>query len=169
MSLGEYTDYLLAQSSRIHIESQACFLTGMSGARGLQEIESHLSSGKLLLFPLEKFDESCVILERIFPDDFRNCAYAMRNASEKDQEITEQTVGKIEKLHFTQVDLRLLALAENHLDNLIEINFDNLEDFGEYLAGFRSRCKWRRSWPYSLFSVLHRGTLRLWRLLRTRQ
>ena len=44
------------------------FLNGGRSNEDLSLIENVLKGGKAFLFPIERFDESCIVLERKFPE-----------------------------------------------------------------------------------------------------
>ena len=55
---------------------QTRFLTAQEPtASGVQKILDLVRSGNLILAPLERFIDACLVLENVFPDDLRNTAF----------------------------------------------------------------------------------------------
>ncbi len=158
LDIDAYTQYLLRSPQEgMHIRSQTGFLSGSADQRGIDLIRERVQSKQVLCFPLSRFDEACVTLERMFPGDFFNCAYAHReNVSTKDQEVTDGTLTRILKLDFVEVDLQLVDLATVQLDRLIDEYFEDDQTFAADSRSFRKRC----SSPTTLVSARARDSLR---------
>ena len=106
MDLLEYTDWALRQGNqKMYIDGQTRFLSGGS----LDKIRSAVTSGKLLLFPLAKIQESFHTLAHKFPDAFTDVTTAQENVSRKDQALPAGFRERV--LPYVQDDLLLLELA----------------------------------------------------------
>ncbi len=94
-------------------------------------------SGRLLLAPLEMFTEACLLLEQVYPEDFRNAAYTkVHMKSPRGQEIPEGLEAQI--LENNQFDFELYeSVSRIFLDQLREVfpNEDVLHDAKENFAG----------------------------------
>lgn len=55
----------------------------------MARIDALLACGSLLLLPVERFDAACVILERLYPGDFRDCAYPLRENAARERPETD--------------------------------------------------------------------------------
>ena len=64
----------------------------------LNYIQEHIDNRSLLLFPLERFDDSLVILNKLFPDYFKDISYKKENISKKDQLVSKENRDSISKL-----------------------------------------------------------------------
>jgi hypothetical protein len=119
-------------------------LVDVHGANGLARVAQLVEQRKLFLFPMQRFDEMMCVLERTWPEDFTDCAYAGReNRSTYDQALTAQIRQKLERLTALppiQEDIRLLELADRELTRMIAARPDGAEGFGRHLHEFEARC-----------------------------
>ena len=79
-----FHDFAIAEleDENIHPQtnSQICFLNGGGSLTDMSVIESAVSTGQAFLFPIERFDESCILMEQRFPDHFKDLSYVRANA-----------------------------------------------------------------------------------------
>ncbi|NQT93887.1 MAG: sulfotransferase family 2 domain-containing protein [Lentisphaerae bacterium] len=119
--------------------SQTAWITGQ-GMGTLDTVDRFLENGTYHCFPTARFDEACVVLELLFPDAFRNCAYAQRvNVSQKEP-VDETTLSLIRSLRWMEEDTELVRLADKHLTRQIERLFPVPGAFQSALDAFRERC-----------------------------
>jgi hypothetical protein len=144
LSLSEYIHYALVEG---HIKeyvqegplSQLEFISGSAGESALAAIEKLWEEGHLLLFPMEGFDQACVLLERLYPDHFTDCAYRRRNVSRKDQQVNNeqrQIIGEF----IPPADFQLIRLAHQSLSGLLARHFKDEESLHSHLKDFQARC-----------------------------
>ena len=153
MGLEEYTDWALARGNQpMYISGQTRFLTGQIGPEAIRQIEEHIVSHNLILLPLHRFDEACVMLERSFPDQFRDATYRISNVSKKDQKPDPGLLDRIRS--YVGSDADLLAIADRQLDEMLNLSAD---DRVAAVEAFRERCR-ARSEPFEARSKL-RGQL----------
>jgi len=120
--------------------SQLDWLVGAKNAK-LDMVEEAVTNGKLLLFPTEKFDSACVILEALFQDDFRDCSYHTKiNASNRPSEPPDEDVIAAKRLPWIEGDKKLHDYAHATLDKLIATAFKSREDYEHALMDFQKRC-----------------------------
>ncbi|NJO46154.1 MAG: sulfotransferase family 2 domain-containing protein [Oscillatoriales cyanobacterium RM2_1_1] len=105
-------------------------------------LEKLISSGQLLLFPLEQFDLACLFLERCFPDDFKDTSYVKRNVNKIEkysnyQALEEELESKLVK------DKKLYEIARQQFDNLISEGFSDWQ-LRKAKNNFERRCLIRR-------------------------
>ena len=124
--------------------SQLDWLVGQKDAE-ISQVEAAISSKRLFLFPTDKFDLACVMLERLFPEDFKDCSYQTRiNVSSKDKEIKEAELRAAETLPWIEKDKRLHNLALGNLDTLSAESFLSENQLNKELEGFRERCNQKK-------------------------
>jgi hypothetical protein len=107
--------------------------------KALSLIRKRLKTGRLILLVTERFDESCIVLERLFPADFKDCSYIRYNVSPKKRIVTESQRKAVSK--YTNLDTELLAIANDYLDATLDRLYPNLNERQQYLNDFRKRCK----------------------------
>ena len=107
---------------------------------GLKIIKDLISSGKLILLPLMRFDEGCIILEKELPEIIKNASYVRQNISIRDHKPNKDTVAEIRSL--MDKDTQLVEMANECLNGYLKKHFENDENIEKALKGFRSRCQW---------------------------
>jgi len=121
--------------------SQIYFLSGGRTFEDLSFIEEVLGTGQVFLFPIERFDESCICLEQLFPAHFSDLSYVPANVSKKDVSI-DRSDRDFAARHL-QADLPLWDLADQWLNQLLDQTFANQNDQRSSLAEFQDRCSRR--------------------------
>ena len=152
LSLGEYARHVaesgeLAQQSQF---SQLHQLTGYRGNEGLDRVKAFLETEQVFLAPIERYDEACLLLERLFPDSLPDCRYqAVRNRSVADQEIDEPT-RELLRAELGEPEFELSSIADQRLSRQL---LEKLPDAGqrdEALGEYRQRClppsRWQKFW-----------------------
>jgi hypothetical protein len=103
-----------------------------------EHIKEVIFSRKVLLAPLDRFDDACIVLENRFPQFFQDASYALReNTTTCDQEISDE--------------IRQIILDQNPLDwelyQLTQSSFEAIwkEEIGDNSSSvahdFRKRCE----------------------------
>jgi hypothetical protein len=121
---------------------QTYILGGSGTESGLAAISERVKSGQLLLLPTERFDDACVVLEKLYPNDFRDCSYTRYNASKQNEYISEQLRAAIAQ--YMDIDFKLLALANEYLDSTLKRVFADISENKRYLNAFQHRCKLKK-------------------------
>ena len=94
------------------------------------------------MFPLESFDESCIILETLYPIHFKDCAYVVYNVSTRDQLVEHKHRDLINE--FVCHDVELYRMAQAFLDSLINKHFPEAGSMENALDNFVKRCEKQR-------------------------
>lgn len=146
-SLEELVDYMVTKDDYnpfLLDSSQVKWISGYSKT-GLEKIKKALKDNELLLFPTDRFDESCVILEQMFPDSFKDCSYDIKiNTSQKEYDIPDHLIERISRLEWFAEDIELYSLANENINALIETRFGKTQ-FEQKLGGFIERCDKKRT------------------------
>ena len=121
--------------------SQIYFLNGGRGNDDMTIIESALTTGRAFLFPIERFDESCICLERMFPTVFSDLSYVMANVSKKDADISENDRQFVRR--YLKEDEVVFARSHQFLDQTLARAFRSDDDRESSLAEFKDRCSRR--------------------------
>lgn len=121
-------------------------LTEAMGDEGLAKVERYLATGCVWLFPVERFDEACVVLERRFPRAFRDTSYAKRaNRSQVDQSLSKVAEAKLRGA-IDQAEFQLMDLAQRQLDEALRRYVGDASQQAEALREHRQRCERRAKW-----------------------
>ena len=121
--------------------SQIYFLNGGQGNEQLELIQNAIVTGQTWLFPIERFDEACVCLEKQFADIFADLSYVKVNTSNRHDSIPETDLQFVaEQL---AADTPLIDLANDQLDKCIHEHFESEQQFQTSLADFKDRCSRR--------------------------
>jgi hypothetical protein len=140
MSFEEYIDYCLENKNEYkHIKDQVGWLTGLDNDDGVNRVRKLVDAGQLYLFPLDRFDESCVLLENIYPAYFKNCAYVKMNVDQQKHELSNNTITKIKQIT-SPLDEKLMEIANNQVDKLEHEVFSKNISLNEALNDFYIRC-----------------------------
>jgi hypothetical protein len=118
--------------------SQVYFLNGGRSFDDMSLIQTALATGQAWLFPIERFDEACIALERLFPDSFRDLSYVMANVSKKDTVIDDADRQFVTE-HLVR-DQPLWDLANECLESALESAFDSFDLRQARLEAFREVC-----------------------------
>lgn len=142
MSFREFAEAELVQQY-VHPQtnSQIYFLNGGVGFEDMEVIENAVATGRAWLFPIEKFDEACVFLERKYPTTFSDLSYVRANVSKKDTTISDEDRAFAES-HLRR-DYPVYELACQELEKAIGLQFSSDDDFRSALEDFRDRCNRR--------------------------
>jgi hypothetical protein len=142
MSFREFAHAeLVEQYVHPQTNSQIYFLNGGRSFDDITVIQRALETGRVLLFPIERFDEACIVLERLFPLCFSDLSYVRANVSQKDQEISEGDRQFVNR--YLKIDYPVFKLANQQLDQTLAKAFRSLDDRQSALAEFRDRCSRR--------------------------
>lgn len=121
--------------------SQIYFLNGGRDKEDMSVIEKALAKGRAFLFPIERFDESCICLERLFPTVFSDLSYVRANVSKKDAEISETDRQFVRR--YLKEDDAVFARSHQFLDQTLGRAFRSDDDRESALAEFKDRCSRR--------------------------
>ncbi len=124
--------------------SQVDWLVGRDKA-AVGVVEKYIDHGHLKIFPTERFDEACVIMENLWSSDFVDCSYAeRRNASVGRKDMSDSEASLVSSIKFMERDLALHKLAHEKLDELIQSLFKSPVEFDRRKQEFFERCSVKR-------------------------
>ena len=121
--------------------SQIYFLNGGCSFEDMTVIEQALDTGQAFLFPIERFDDACVCLERMFPDSFTDLSYVKTNVSKKDTVIEDADREFVTQ--FLAKDQPVWDLSNDFLETTLRRAFASEDDYAAKLAEFQSLCSRR--------------------------
>ena len=105
-----------------------------------------LETEQVILAPIERFDETCVCLERRFPDSLTDCHYrSIRNKSVADQELDEATAALL-RAELGEAEFELVELADQQLNLQLDEWLPDSQQRESALQAFRRRCQPKRGW-----------------------
>ena len=148
MSFREFANAeLVEQHVHPQTNSQIHFLTCGRSTEDLSLIENSLATGKAYLFPIERFDESCICLETLYPESFPDLSYVRTNVSKRDANISDSERELV--LRYLKIDQPVCDLAVDFLNKTLASAFDSMEQRQAALADFKDRCSRRfdNFWP----------------------
>lgn len=132
---------LVEQQAHPQTNSQIYFLNGGKSNTDISLIEDAIGTGKAFLFPIERFDESCVCLEKLFPESFPDLSYVRANVSKKDTGISTEDRELV--MRYVKNDLAVCDCAEDFLNLTLDRAFNSTEEQDAALADFQDRCSRR--------------------------
>jgi len=142
MSFREFANAeLVDQYVHPQTNSQIYFLNGGRGNHDMGVIDVALATGKAFLFPIERFDESCICMERLFPTIFSDLSYVRANVSKRDSKISQQERELVWR--YLKDDQPVFDLANTFLDKTLARAFRSDDDRRASLEEFQERCSRR--------------------------
>jgi len=153
LTIAQYVEHAIAnrllETERQHGQLQ--HLVDIGGVAGMERVEAALRTGRVLLMPVERFDEACVLLEHRFPHSFRDCRYRDRiNRSQIDQTPDETTRQQLRDAS-DEAEFRLWEKADGWLDRALAESIGDRPQIDAAVAAFRRRCRrrpWSLGWPF---------------------
>lgn len=141
LDLAGYIKYALVEKNlESYIDGQVRFLMQRADPEALAQIKTLIEKEQLLLFPLSKFDDACLILEKMFPAEFSDCAYSRKNISKKN-EVVSQEERELIRSHVGTLDQELLKMAHEFLDVKLNELLGSGESIRSARADFVQRCQ----------------------------
>ncbi len=142
MSFREFADAeLIQQYVHPQTNSQIYFLNGGAGFEDMTVINNAIATGRVLLYPIERFDESCACIARMYPTNLSDLSYVRANVSKKDTEISQEDRDFVAQ--YLKKDYPVYELAQQQLDAALEKTFYSPVDRESTLINFQERCSRR--------------------------
>ena len=132
---------LLEKHAHPQTNSQICFLNGGGDHQNLDVIDRAIATDRAFLFPIERFDEACIVLEKRFPQTFTDLSYVAINTSNRQDKIDGDDRALVSNL--LAADFQLNSLANSQMQRWLETTFDSASAQADALAEFRDRCSRR--------------------------
>lgn len=120
------------------VASQLHFLNQGRSRSDMSFVEETLDTGRVYLFPVERFDEAAVCMETQYPETFRDLSYLPVNQAARDRNVSEEDLQLVRDNVAGDVPLHERSHVE--LDNLIDRLFQNRTEFEFALRDFQARC-----------------------------
>ena len=118
--------------------SQVYFLNGGRSFDDLSLIQEAIDTGQAWLFPIERFDEACICMERLFPECFSDLSYVRTNVSKKDTTIDPE--DQLFVADYLAKDQPVWDLANQFLNQTLDRAFEDDDDRILKLVEFRELC-----------------------------
>ncbi len=142
MSFKEFAvEELVNGNAHPQTNSQIYFLNGGTSFDDLTLVERAIESGQAYLFPIERFDEACICLEKLFPESFKDLSYVMANVSKKDTAIDPEDL-QFAASYLTK-DQPVWDLANKFLNETLRRTFQSDDEKANRLQEFRDLCSRR--------------------------
>lgn len=139
MSFREFaTEELINGNAHPQTNSQIYFLNGGRSFDDMTLIEAAIETGQAYLFPIERFDEACICMERLFPESFTDLSYVRTNVSKKDTTIDPDDLLFV--ADYLSRDQPVWDLANNFLNQTLRSVFDSEDQKSQRLEEFRELC-----------------------------
>ena len=132
---------LVKQECPPSTNSQIYFLNHGKSNTELDVVHAALNTGKAFLFPIERFDESCICLERMFQQSFADLSYVRANVSKRDAKVTEEERAFAHR--YLKQDYPVWEMSQRFLDQTLARVFDSPEQQQAALEEFQDRCSRR--------------------------
>jgi len=128
------------QKEKRFIDAQYRFLThGFEDDDRLSKIKELIRSRKILIAPLERFDETCLVLEARFPNFFKNTCYTSRGMiSPRNQEVSELLRSKILKAN--PLDSNLYNIVKQEFNNICDDELGGAEKLQILMKDYKQRA-----------------------------
>ncbi|NJK38235.1 MAG: hypothetical protein HC920_11040 [Oscillatoriales cyanobacterium SM2_3_0] len=144
LDITAYTRAVIQDQNRVGlVNGQTYHLMGDRSSQYFQQnfelLKQRIEQQQLLLFPVSRFDEACMLLEHLFPEDFHDCAYIRQNISDKDQSVTDSVREMI--YSSMTLDYQLLELANIQTNQLIASTFASEVEKQTQNLKFEQRCQ----------------------------
>jgi hypothetical protein len=120
--------------------SQLSQLCGAKGQKGLERVRQYAHSEQVLLFPVERFDDACLVLERLFPRELGDCRYPHKiNQSRPGPSLSQDCRIRLQQA-IEPEEFELNRWANEQLDLLLNQLFTSPSQHKEAFDDFRQRC-----------------------------
>ena len=102
----------LKEKNRRYLTGILWFLMRKESQESLTKVKEHISNKNLILLKTYSMNESLSLLQKLYPDYFKDISYSQSNISTKDQLVTPEQKEQVHKI-ISPYDWELLKLAES--------------------------------------------------------
>lgn len=142
MSFRDFAqEELINGNAHPQTNSQIYFLNGGRSFDDMSLIENAIETGQAYLFPIERFDEACICLEKLFPEAFKDLSYVRTNVSKKDTTIDPE--DQLFVADYLSRDQPVWDLANSLLNKTLKVAFADREEIATRLVEFGELCSRR--------------------------
>lgn len=142
-SLDEYTHLAIEEgwlNTQRHL-SQLSQLCGARGQSGFERVQQIANSDQVLLFPVERFDDACVVLERLFPQELGDCRYSHKiNQTRPGANLSEECHTRLQQA-IEPEEFELTRWANEQLDLRLTNLFSSTSEHESARTDFQQRCQ----------------------------
>ena len=132
---------LVEQKVELQTNSQIYFLNNGRSLDDMSLIHKSLETQRCYMFPIERFDEACICMERLYPTEFADLSYVRANVSKRDAKITDEEHNFAYR--YLKNDYPVFELANKFLDETLVKAFPSIEERSAALTEFKERCSRR--------------------------
>jgi hypothetical protein len=129
---------LVQQEVHPQTNSQIYFLNGGKSFDSMEVIDRAIATGRAFVFPIERFDESCICLEQLYPTVFSDLSYVRANVSKRDADISQ--TDRDFAYRYLKMDDTVFERANRFLENTLKQAFPSDDLRNSALASFKDRC-----------------------------
>jgi hypothetical protein len=123
LSLDDYITETLENTPKKDLGNGQCYhFFGDNSSYDFSKVESLLAKQRLLLFPVESFEDVCIYLESCYSEVFKDTSHVLLNASNK-QSVTAEQLYRI-RAHM-DYDTKLYELAKEWFENALSTHFSS--------------------------------------------
>jgi len=136
-----FAPILDTQSDGRFFDAQWQFLThGLKSTFSMSDLEGLMMERKVLLAPVDCFDDACLLLEKRFPESIRNAAYGKsRNQSSRNANVPPQLLARLQEVN--QRDRELHEKVSSLFARLVAEEIGGEEELKNARSLFAQRCK----------------------------
>lgn len=132
---------LVEQDVDPQTNSQIYFLSHGKSIDELSVVQRFINRERAFVFPIERFDEACICMERLFPANFSDLSYVRANVSNRDSLVTPDEKEFVYR--YLKNDYPVFQLSNQFLDTTLAKAFSTTRERTLALADFQDRCSRR--------------------------
>ena len=132
---------LVEQFADPQTNSQIYFLNGGVSFEDMTVMKQAIQTQRAFLFPIERFDESCIALEKLFPEAHQDLSYVSVNVSKRDAQVSDEDRQFVQR--YLKTDNPVCELAHQQLDAWLAKAFSSERERRAAMEDFKDRCSRR--------------------------
>lgn len=161
LGLEDYVNAVLFENPVQDIQDgQTYHLSGDNSKSAIPLLEDLKRENRLDIFPVENFNEACILLEKTKPDIFKDCTYVLKNKTKRNEMVSEKLKNKIgegmpndKALYLWVKDLFGKNLSNHFKTEELEMGKVDFETRCIELGAKLGRDKNRHAWVSKLKSI----------------
>lgn len=139
LDLDEYILEVLYSNPKQDLWNGQCYhLFGDADSNCYSKRIASIDHERVMLLPVERFRDACLLLEGMFPKEFVNCAYKIENISKGSLDVSEKAQAEI--LNVMNFDRELYEVANRAFEEKLSKCFPEFSDLVAARAEFEKRC-----------------------------